>query len=173
MTHSIVNLKAAPIATEASQPRVRFNIRAPIVEVSTVIAAVFAIMTYVGQDKTDATLADIKANTARNTQIAADALEQNVAQLKLLSRMLPEAERTRLGIEKLIDNGEKQLKALRAQPSGKGSEPVKPAADRAPERRDDRGPEQRKPQVGGWTSLGSPEHPLNKKAKEIWKSVSN
>ena len=93
----------------------RSNMRIFVVEVSTVVAAVFGILTYVDQQRNEPVMTGIQDSTARIAAIATAALEQNLAQLKLLARMLPEAEQTRIGMAKLIDTAEKQLAELRAQ----------------------------------------------------------
>lgn len=151
-------------ATEISTMPLNLNVRSMAVDAAVVTAAIFAGLTYYGQRSTDQMLANIQASTEHHTNLTAEILERNIEQLKFIARMLPETERTRLGVERLIETSEEQWKAIQLHRPGTAND-VQP--DRNGDKRKFVQQERKQPQVGGW-SLIDPEAPWNKKAREIW-----
>lgn len=102
-----------------------------LVDFASIVAAAFGILTYVGQINSDAIATAALANTDRIADAAVSTAQLNTKMLQRIDRMLPEAERTRLGIDKIAQAAQDQLTVLQ----GLRSAQSRPVTNRA---RDDR-----------------------------------
>lgn len=91
-----------------------------IIEVATLVGVVFTILTWQAQQESDLIAATTAANTARIARINASAAERHLETLKILERMLPEVERSRIGIAKLVEMAEREVIETRRQAQSPG-----------------------------------------------------
>jgi len=136
--------------------------------ISAIVAAGFAIATYIETCASSIEMTGVArgiATMAERSQEARDNEQQSLltqrAMLKTLLRILPQAEQTRLGLERLAKLNARRLKAMRANVKQRRQSSMAPAKRRVP----------KNIQPSTNRSAGSLQH-ANRKAEEIWHHIA-